>query len=84
MSQSDNRKSYPFDRPGKYRICVKGFLHESWSERMAGLRITPGNFKGQEVTELYGQVLDQAELAAILETLYDRHLTILLVECQEE
>ena len=84
MSQSDNRKSYPFDSSGKYRICVKGFLHESWSERLAGLRITPGNFKGQAVTELTGQIRDQAELAAILETLYDRHLTILLVECQEE
>ena len=36
MSQSDNRKRYPFDRPGIYRICVQGFLDESWSERLGG------------------------------------------------
>ena len=84
MSHQDNRKSYPFDRSGKYRICVEGFLHESWSERLAGLSITPGNFKGKAVTELTGQIRDQAELASILETLYDRHLRILLVEYQDE
>ena len=82
--QSDNRKCYPFDGPGIYRICVQGFLHESWSERLAGLRITTGNFKGQAVTELTGQLRDQAELAGVLNTIYELHLPILLVECQDE
>ena len=84
MVQSDNRKRYPFDVPGIYRICVQGFLHESWSERLAGLRITTGNFNGQEVMELTGQLCDQAELAGVLNTIYELHLPILLVECQDE
>ena len=84
MAQPDNQKRYPFDGPGIYRICVQGFLHESWSERLAGLRITTGNLKGQAVTELTGQVRDQAELAGVLNSLYDQHLTILLVEYQDE
>ena len=84
MVQSNNRKRYPFERPGIYRICVQGFLHESWSERLGGLHITAGNFKGQEVMELTGQVCDQAELAGVLSALYERHLTILLVEYQDE
>ena len=84
MAQSDNRKRYPFEGPGKYRICVQGYMHESWSERLGGLRITIGNFKGQEVTELTGQLRDQAELAGVLNTIYELHLPILLVECQDE
>ena len=84
MVQSDNRKRYPFEKPGIYRICVQGFLHESWSERLGGLHITAGNFKGQEVMELTGQVRDQAELAGVLNSLYEWHLTILLVEYQDE
>ena len=84
MVQSDNRKRYPFDGPGIYRICVQGFLHESWSERLGGLRITTGSFKGRAVTELTGQLWDQAELATVLSALYERHLTILLVKYQDE
>jgi hypothetical protein len=82
MVQPDNRKRYPFDRSSIYRICVQGFLHESWSERLGGLRITTGNLKGRAVTELTGQICDQAELAGVLSALYERHLTILLVEYQ--
>ena len=80
MAQSDKPKRYQFDRPGIYRICVQGFLHESWSERLGGLRITKGTFKGRTVTELNGPVRDQSELAGVLNALYDLHHTILLVE----
>lgn len=38
----------------------------------------------ESVTELVGQVRDQAELSGILETLYDLHMTILLVEHQDD
>ena len=84
MVQSDCIKHYPFDRPGIYRICVQGFLHERWSERLAGMRIAKGNFKGRSVTELKGQLRDQSELTGVLNSLYELHLTILLVEYQDE
>ncbi len=86
MQNVNSRKSFPFDRPGNYCIHVLGSLDESWSERLGGLRITACSQKNQEgsVTELFGKVRDQAELAGVLNTLYELHLTILLVEYQGE
>jgi hypothetical protein len=81
MSQSEYEKSYSFDRPGNYRIRVQGFLDKKWSERLGGLRITPIKIGDQKpVTVLEGQVCDQAELAGVLNSLYQRHLTLLSVE----
>jgi hypothetical protein len=85
MAHSDGRKRYPFDGPGKYRIRVQGSLDESWSERLAGMRVTSSNPKEQgPVTMLVGQLRDHAELARLLNSLYERHLTILLVEYLDE
>jgi len=81
MSRPERRKSYTFDRSGNYRIRVQGFLDESWSERLGGLRITASNLKDKTtVTALVGQVRDQAELVGVLNTLYELHLTLLSVE----
>ena len=82
MTQADTRKSFPFNRPGNYRIHVLGSLDESWSERLGGLRITACSQKDQEgsVTELFGKVRDQAELAGLLNSLYELHLTLLSVK----
>jgi hypothetical protein len=57
-------------------------LDESWFERLGGLRITACALKGHEgpVTELVGQVRDQAKLAGVLNSLYELHLTLLSVE----
>ena len=86
MPREKSRKSFPFNRPGNYLIRVMGSLDESWSERLGGFRITKGSLKDQEgsVTELVGKVRDQAELSGVLETLYNLHLSILLVEYQDE
>ena len=46
MPQPKNRKSFPFNRPGNYRIHVLGSLDESWSERLGSLRITVCSQKG--------------------------------------
>jgi len=76
MPKSESRKRFTFDRPGNYRICVHGFLDGSWSDRLAGLRITTSKIGDQKpVTELVGRVRDQAELAGVLNTLYELHLT---------
>ena len=83
MPQPEFRKSFPFNRPGNYRIRVLGSLDESWSERLGGLRITACSPRDQEgpVTELCGKVRDQAELAGLLNSLYEFHQTLLSVEC---
>ena len=81
MPQPESRKSYSFDQPGNYRIRIQGYLDESWSERLGGLRITTSTRGDQKpVTTLVGQVRDQAELTGVLNALYQRHLTLLAVE----
>jgi hypothetical protein len=54
---------------------------ESWSERLGGLSISTGSIEDQgPITTLVGQVRDQAELAGVLNSLYELHLTLLSVE----
>jgi hypothetical protein len=83
MQNPEGEKSFVFDMTGNYRIRVLGLLDESWSERLGGLRIAACSQKDQEgpVTELVGKVRDQAELAGLLNSLYELHLTLLSVEC---
>lgn len=73
-------------RPKTYRITVRGYLEESFSERLAGMRITACTGKDQEpVTILEGELVDQAELSGVLNTLHNLHLPILRVaEIEDE
>ena len=86
MVQSDERKRYPFHRQGIYRIRVLGSIDEKWSERLGSLRIKACSLEHHEgpVTELVGKVRDQAELAGLLNSLYELHLTLLSVECLKD
>jgi len=82
MPHQEGKKRFAFDRPGNYRIRVLGYLDKSFSERLGGLRIKACNQKDQDgpVTELVGKVRDQAELAGLLNSLYELHLTLASVE----
>jgi hypothetical protein len=71
-----------FEGPATYRIRIKGPLDEHWADRLGGMTVSPTRLGAHEtVTTLCGQVLDQAELFGILNTLYDLHIPILSVEC---
>ena len=69
--------------PATYQIRVQGVLTQDWSDRLGGMAI---NAAGQDseapVTTLSGRLLDQAALFGVLNTLYELHLPLLLVECQ--
>ncbi len=81
MEKSEIRRSYTFDKPGNYRIRVQGALDESWSERLGGMYITTNRQVDQKmVTTLVGRMQDQAELAGVLNTIYELHLSLLSVE----
>ena len=81
MQLSGYEKNFSFKRPANYRIRVQGFLDKKWSERLGGLRITTSKTGDQKsVTVLQGRVSDQAELAGVLSTIYQRHLTLLSVK----
>ena len=86
MPNTEGRIRFAFDRPGNYRVRVLGYLDESWSERLGGLRITESSLKDDEgpITELVGKVRDQAELMGVFDTLYNLHLPILSVECLKD
>ena len=69
------------DTPASYRICIKGVLEPSWSDRLGGLTITPMSQEDEEVvTTLYGQLVDQAALFGVLIALYDKRLPLISVE----
>jgi len=66
-----------FSAPGFYRIEVQGRLHEDWWSRLGTMQVSsyvPDN--GIEVTILQGVIRDQPELAGIMKTLYELHLTL--------
>ena len=57
-------------------------MAESWSDSLAGMRITTRKRLDQTtVTTLVGRLSDQAELSGVLNSLFDLyHLSILKVE----
>ena len=83
ISKSQNPQSRPsMKHPSVYRIRVNGGLDQSWSDRLAGMTITTtGGRNTAESTVLEGQLLDQAALTGILNTLYDLQLPLVSVEC---
>ena len=70
-----------FDRPGTYRIQVKGRLDASWSDRLGGMEIrTVDQAGGTPETNLEGWLPDQAALCGVLNALYSLHLSLVSVE----
>ena len=70
-----------FSQPACYRIKIRGKLDQSWTDRLYGMSIEVINHgKDQPVSTLLGCLPDQAALAGLLNTLYERHFIILSLE----
>ncbi len=81
MKTRKNHDPLP-ETAANYRILVQGALDTQWSEILGGMRISTRSTEGHElVTTLVGQLADQAALIGVVNTLYDLHRSILLVEC---
>ena len=81
MSGSHLLKHLTFGAAAFYRIGVQGRLDESWSDRLAGMRITAKDDEAETVVStLTGRVRDQGELIGVLSSLYELRLPILSVE----
>jgi len=81
MSDSPYVKKLTLGAPATYRIEVQGNLAESWSGRLSGMRIETSSRGDQKsITTLTGRVRDQAELAGVLNSLYEMHFPILSVD----
>ena len=60
-----------FDRPGMYRINVLGHVPPIWRDRLEGMSITECLAEDEPpVTTLLGELVDQAALAGVLNTLF--------------
>lgn len=72
--------------PTRYRIVVGKPLSPTWSDRLAGLVITPDSEATSSTTTtcLEGVIQDQAQLSGVLNTLYDMGLPLLSVEAVED
>ena len=78
LKQSTDLK---FTSPAVYRIYVKGFLDESWSDRFSGLQIENQTSATEPPTTiLQGTLLDQAQLIGVLSNLYEMHMSLISVE----
>jgi hypothetical protein len=77
------RKELRLHVPATYRIQVQGVLDKQWSNRLGGVTITTNQARKPPVTVLSGRLLDQAALYGVLNTLYDLHLPLLSVECED-
>jgi hypothetical protein len=68
------------DKPATYRIQVQGHLGQRWADYLGGLATSVSGELDGSVTTLSGQVIDQAALFGILNSLYDLGFPLLCVE----
>jgi hypothetical protein len=76
-----SKNPIPFDRPASYQVNVLGRIDPSMSDLLGGMTISPDTVETcSQVTTLRGKLSDQAALAGVLNTLYELHMTVLLVK----
>ena len=79
MNGEKKTQGFNFKNPAIYRIVVQGKLEDSWSDRL-GLQITvQKKTGGKPISILVGNIIDQAALSSVLNSLYDMHMTVISV-----
>ncbi len=80
MTGESSTEKLTFDSPARYRIRVQGRIKESWSDRLEGMTISlETTEQEQPICTLEGELLDQASLVGVFNTLYELHLPLLSV-----
>jgi hypothetical protein len=81
MSQTPRRNAFTFGGSAVYRIVVSGSIDAGASDCLGGMRVNTTSGEGDEpVTTLVGPLKDQAQLAGVLNTIYEMHLPVLEVK----
>jgi hypothetical protein len=81
MMSLPSRNPIPFDNPATYRISVQGRIDPTLSDLLGGMQIYPIIVdEDPPVTTIEGVLIDQAALAGVLNTLYELHLTVIMVQ----
>ncbi len=69
------------DKPATYRIWVAGCLAPDWTERLAGMSLRIRRRRdGAVITRLEGELLDQAALAGVINTLFELQMPLLAIK----
>ena len=85
MVERARKTKLRMERPARYRITVQGYLDASWSDRLGGLEITVSAVEQDlAVTQLSGELLDQAGLLGVLNALYNLHYPLISVDHFED
>jgi len=81
MDNNPSRVLLAYDRPAAYQISAYGRIDPTWADRLEGMTISQATHGADEpIALLVGNLSDQSALAGVLNTLYELHLTILLVK----
>ena len=85
MPTEQDWSKFNLGTPAVYRIKIRGYLDDNWSNRLGGMAIqhTPAT-GGTTITILQGEMVDQAALFGVLNSLYGLGFPILSVECEPE
>jgi hypothetical protein len=84
MDNLSTAEGLKFTSPATYRIVIKGYLDESWSERLSGMMIDHLSIEhGLPITKILGRVRDQSELIGVLNSIYDMHLPLLSLSLED-
>ena len=78
---NQRRPTYVFDTPANYRMRVLGPMDKRQSDYLCGMSISSTRRQGGPiVTTLSGELVDQAALLGVLNSLYDMGYPLLKVE----
>ena len=81
---SEHKGQLHRDTPATYRIRLQGKLDKNWSEYLDGMTIADAQATDwTPVTILTGQLVDQAALIGVLNSVYDLGFPLISVECLE-
>ena len=82
MPEKHDWSQFNLGTPATYRIYIRGYLDNDWSNQLGGMAIQHKATKGgTTITTLQGTMVDQAALFGVLNSLYGLGFPILSVEC---
>jgi len=70
------------DKPAIYHIEIQGALSPHWADYLGGLEINNRHQQDSTLTTLEGEIMDQAALLGVLNSLYNLGFPLLAVEYQ--
>lgn len=74
-----NLAKLKYSKPASYRIKIKGKIDKNLEYKLGSMSVVDVD-EEKNITSLVGMMKDQAELAGVLNTLYELHYPILSVK----